>query len=283
MAGIINSPVGVSQSRRVDRSPEALLVCPYSHAALVRHGDSWDCADSGRTYPDRGDFIDFLGPAGDEGSLKGGFAPALMRNPALVRIYERFWRPAFMLAATRTRHAFDEELAFVRGAFAEIHGTALCDLSCGPGIVGRRLAQSDFAFVWGLDASEPMLRTCAEASRRERVELPLVRADVGRLPFCDASFMGMHAGAALHVWPDPARAMMEVGRCLAPGGVFVASTFLVRPSIRSQVVAGLVERVSEARAFREHELFDLCRIAGLHEFTARSKGDIVIVRARRPP
>ncbi len=36
----------------------------------------------------------------------------------------------------------------------------------------------------------------------------------------------VHAGAALHCWPNPSAAMAEVARVLRPGGVFVASTFL---------------------------------------------------------
>ena len=36
----------------------------------------------------------------------------------------------------------------------------------------------------------------------------------------------IHAGAAIHCWPNPAAALAEVSRVLRPGGVFVASTFL---------------------------------------------------------
>ena len=53
-----------------------------------------------------------------------------------------------------------------------------------------------------------------------------MRADAGRLPFPTGSVAAIHAGAALHCWPDPAAALAEISRVLAPGGVFVASTFL---------------------------------------------------------
>lgn len=36
----------------------------------------------------------------------------------------------------------------------------------------------------------------------------------------------IHAGAAIHCWPNPQAAMAEISRVLRPGGVFVASTFL---------------------------------------------------------
>ncbi len=33
--------------------------------------------------------------------------------------------------------------------------------------------------------------------------LMLLRADVGRLPFATGSVAALHAGAAIHCWPDP--------------------------------------------------------------------------------
>jgi ubiquinone/menaquinone biosynthesis C-methylase UbiE len=36
----------------------------------------------------------------------------------------------------------------------------------------------------------------------------------------------LHAGAAIHCWPNPQAALAEISRVLRPGGVFVASTFL---------------------------------------------------------
>lgn len=53
-----------------------------------------------------------------------------------------------------------------------------------------------------------------------------VRADIGRLPFATGSVDAIHAGAAIHCWPNPQAAMAEISRVLKPGGIFVASTFL---------------------------------------------------------
>lgn len=53
-----------------------------------------------------------------------------------------------------------------------------------------------------------------------------VRADIGRLPFATGSVDVIHAGAAIHCWPNPQAAFAEISRVLRPGGVFVASTFL---------------------------------------------------------
>ena len=53
-----------------------------------------------------------------------------------------------------------------------------------------------------------------------------MRADVARLPFATGSVAAVHAGAAIHCWPNPQAALAEISRVLRPGGVFVASTFL---------------------------------------------------------
>lgn len=53
-----------------------------------------------------------------------------------------------------------------------------------------------------------------------------VRGDIGRLPFATGSVDAIHAGAAIHCWPNPQAGMAEISRVLRPGGVFVASTFL---------------------------------------------------------
>lgn len=58
-----------------------------------------------------------------------------------------------------------------------------------------------------------------------RREIMFVRADVGRLPFCDASLDAVHAGAALHCWPQLQDGLREIERALKPGGRFFATTF----------------------------------------------------------
>ena len=57
-------------------------------------------------------------------------------------------------------------------------------------------------------------------------QLDLVRLDVGRIPMQDASVDALHAGAAMHCWPDLPAAASEIYRVLKPGGRYFATTFL---------------------------------------------------------
>jgi len=56
--------------------------------------------------------------------------------------------------------------------------------------------------------------------------LPLTLLPPGTLPACLPAVAAVHAGAAIHCWPNPQAALAEISRVLRPGGVFVASTFL---------------------------------------------------------
>jgi SAM-dependent methyltransferase len=120
-----------------------------------------------------------------------------------------------------------------------------------------------------------------------------VRADIARLPFATGSVHAIHAGAALHCWPQPSAAMAEISRVLAPGGVFVASTFLnalaplgalvgddaVRPLSKLANPFGLS---SSFRSWEEAELVDLVREVGLVDYQRTRDRAFILFAARKP-
>lgn len=59
-----------------------------------------------------------------------------------------------------------------------------------------------------------------------KTKLELVRLDVGQIPMRNESIDCLHAGAAMHCWPDLNAAAMEIYRVLKPGGRYFATTFL---------------------------------------------------------
>eukprot|EP00798_Chlamydomonas_sp_ICE-L_P021013 gene21013-27874_t len=96
-----------------------------------------------------------------------------------------------------------------------------------------------FSGVVAADFSESMLeqtaaflkedKTIAASASSSTSNVPpylLLRADIARLPFPSGSVSAIHAGAAIHCWPNPQAALAEISRVLKPGGVFVASTFM---------------------------------------------------------
>ena len=74
-----------------------------------------------------------------------------------------------------------------------------------------------------------MLTETARRVREENVPtaaLTLCRADVAALPLAPGSVDAMHAGAAMHCWPQLEAGLLQIRQALKPGGRFYASTFL---------------------------------------------------------
>jgi ubiquinone/menaquinone biosynthesis C-methylase UbiE len=91
------------------------------------------------------------------------------------------------------------------------------DVGIGPGISGLALRDRlPAATIVGVDLSRRML---ARARRRtEGAAIPLLRADVTRLPFPPATFDAVTGHSLLYLLPDPAAAVREIARVLRPGG-----------------------------------------------------------------
>lgn len=101
-------------------------------------------------------------------------------------------------------------------------GTTLVDIGCGTGIVARtarRLAGSDLA-ITGLDLNPSMLAVAAKTAEAEGASPPIEwqQADVGQLPFADATFDIAVSQMAAMFFPDLGRALAEMARVVKPGG-----------------------------------------------------------------
>ncbi|CAM9356697.1 unnamed protein product, partial [Phaeothamnion confervicola] len=132
------------------------------------------------------------------------------QSPVTSWLYERGWRNAFK------QNGFpgvDNEFVEATTFFADVaDGGVVVDLSCGSGLMTRRLVRSRrYSRVIGVDLSAPMLGETALRFRREGLQQPeLLRANVGRLPLQTGVVNAVHAGAALHCWMDLERALLEV-------------------------------------------------------------------------
>jgi ubiquinone/menaquinone biosynthesis C-methylase UbiE len=160
----------------------------------------------------------------------------LFTSPAVSFAYERGWREGFGQAGFP---GADKEAAmameYFASAVAKSDPNVLVDMSCATGLFTRRFAKcGKYDRVLGCDYSASMLD---EARRRIKgdndlsggklkTQLDLVRLDVGQIPMKNASVDALHAGAAMHCWPDLPLAVSEVHRVLKPGGRYFATTFL---------------------------------------------------------
>ena len=176
------------------------------------------------------------------------------------------------------------------------HGQVLIDMSCGSGLFSRKfLASGLFPGVIAADFSESMLREARQYfdqdSSLDSGKFLLVRADVARMPFTTGSIAGLHAGAAIHCWPNPQAALAEISRVLKPGGVFVASTFLTATAPLGQILGsddlvrplrGLEPTTGSYRWWEEDELRDLCNSVGLINFERERSNRFIMFSVRKP-
>ncbi|TDC21001.1 methyltransferase domain-containing protein [Streptomyces sp. 8K308] len=122
-------------------------------------------------------------------------------------------------------------------------GAAVADIGCGTGLAVAELAERGAAAM-GFDIDERMLA----AARARRPGADLRRGDALALPLPDGALAGYRADRLLHALPEPARAVREARRVLAPGGRIV----LVGQDWEALVIdaadAALTRRVVQARA-----------------------------------
>ena len=131
---------------------------------------------------------------------------------------------------TAWRAGMGSDLALLHQAAAEIGtlpaGSRVLDVPTGSGVALRGVRPGQGLEVVAADISTTMLdRARATASRLGVADqvTPTV-ADVGDLPFDDGSFDLVVSFTGLHCFPDPRRAIGEMVRVLAPGGVLSGSS-----------------------------------------------------------
>ena len=125
--------------------------------------------------------------------------------------YERFMR--------KDRAAYEEIYELIRPIVR--HKTVL-ELATGTGLIAKHIVNAA-AHIEATDASPEMI---AEAKRDNRsAKLHFSVQDMFRLPYADGSFDAVIVSNALHIVPQPEKALREIRRVLKDDGVLIAPTF----------------------------------------------------------
>ena len=125
--------------------------------------------------------------------------------------YDRFMR--------KNRAAYDEMYALIRPVVR--HKTVL-ELATGTGLIAKHIVNAA-AHIEATDASAEMI---AEAKRDNRsAKLYFSVQDMFCLPYAEESFDVVIVSNALHIVPQPEKALDEIRRVLKDGGVLIAPTF----------------------------------------------------------
>ena len=125
--------------------------------------------------------------------------------------YDRFMR--------KDRAAYDEMYELIRPIVR--HKTVL-ELATGTGLIAKHIVNAA-AHIEATDASAEMI---AEAKRDNRsAKLHFSVQDMFRLPYAEESFDVVIVSNALHIVPQPEKALAEIHRVLRDDGVLIAPTF----------------------------------------------------------
>ena len=125
--------------------------------------------------------------------------------------YDRFMR--------KDRAAYEKMCGLIRPV---VKGKTVLELAAGTGLIAKNIVNAA-AHIEASDTSAEMIR---EAKRRNHsAKLHFSVQDMFCLPYADESFEVVIVSNALHVVPQPEKALAEIHRVLRDDGVLIAPTF----------------------------------------------------------
>ena len=125
--------------------------------------------------------------------------------------YDRFMR--------KDRAAYEKMYALIQPV---VKAKTVLELATGTGLIAKHIVNTA-AHIEATDASPEMI---AEAKRdNQSTKLHLSVQDMFRLPYADKSFDVVIVSNALHIVPQPEKALQEIKRVLKDDGVLIAPTF----------------------------------------------------------
>ncbi|WP_026360910.1 class I SAM-dependent methyltransferase [Amycolatopsis nigrescens] len=203
----------------------AVFRCLSCHSGLTFHDRAATCAGCSTEYRLDNGILNFTATAGDSADRSDDFLFKLAEMPSMGFFYEAHARPNFLRLCGSNWGGqvtpADEDDYLARNV-SPVDGPVL-DLAAGAGRWTAVLAEAvGTDRLIAMDLGLPMLATL----RGRLPEVPAVLASARTLPFGDATLGAVNCWNALQAFPaDAPAAIVEVGRCLRPGGTFTLLTF----------------------------------------------------------
>lgn len=233
---------------------------------------------SGETYEVKNGYLDLLG------RKTGADNVANLTNflPGAGRGYEPLWRVRSLTLLTGESFPNERELREISALARPERGGIYLDIGCSAGLYARNLARSlrDDGDVIGIDISPSMLKEAARRARAAGATPSFARADAENLPFADGSFSGAVCGGSLNEIEDPARALRETARALAPGGRLAVMGILRARTMRGRRLQNLLS-TGGIKFFETDELSSMLDHAGFDPDPLQTHGPVFFAGATR--
>ena len=105
----------------------------------------------------------------------------------------------------------------------KIKDKCVLEIATGPGLLAKHIAYAASEMI-ATDYSEGMIREAKKGDYPSNLTFEV--ADATALPYEDDSFDVVLIANALHVMPEPEKALSEIDRVLKPGGILIAPNFV---------------------------------------------------------
>ena len=125
--------------------------------------------------------------------------------------YDRFMR--------KDRAAYDEMYELIRPL---VRHKIVLELATGTGVIAKHIVNTA-AHIEATDASAEMIAEAKLDNRSAKLHFSV--QDMFRLPYAEESFDVVIVSNALHIVPQPEKALAEIRRVLKDDGVLIAPTF----------------------------------------------------------
>jgi len=194
-----------------------------------------------------------------------------------------------VLVAFSYRSTIGTQVRFFASNLSERH----LEAPCGNGTVlwfvlkEYGLKRIDELDITGIDVAREMLPDAVERFA-DYDNVRFEYGDVTDIPAPNAHFQTINIPNGLHSFPDPAAAVADLSRVLAPGGV-LAANILLHPR-GNRLMRHIAQRLKEwgqresllQDSFEEEEAVALVERDGLEVFERRVHGNTLYLKARRP-
>ncbi len=125
--------------------------------------------------------------------------------------YDRFMR--------KDRAAYEKMYELIRPI---VKAKTVLELAAGTGMIAKNIVNAA-AHIEATDASAEMIAESTRGNRSAKLHFSV--QDMFCLPYADGSFDAVIVSNALHIVPQPEKALAEIRRVLKDDGVLIAPTF----------------------------------------------------------
>ncbi len=171
------------------------------------------------------------------------------------------WAKRYDTAMSNGRKTYENLIGRMKKVLTR--NMTVLELACGTGLLSVRLAGS-VKMLEATDFSEEMIRQAKTKMHSSRLHFSV--QDATRLPYALETFDAVVISNALHIMPDPEKALSEIRRVLKPDGILIAPTFTAADRLLGRFKIRMME-LSGFKVFHKWTPEEYIKFLENHGFT----------------